>query len=135
MVGSALPHRPSATRRRKDAVCLLGSCGSATRTPHTSGDRHAFIMKNNARSIRLWNTWSCNVTARPLSTTQVQRPAAMLAAWLNAPDLPAGASKVRGTARHTHATHALAHGAELSTVRDKLRHVSIAPPRSTCRST
>src|ERR1700758_4028579 len=59
---------------------------------------------------------------------KVQRPAAVLAAWLNAPDLPAGASKVRGTARHTHATHALARGAELTTVRDKLRHASIASP-------
>jgi integrase len=28
--------------------------------------------------------------------------------------------------RHTHATHALAHGAELTTVRDNLRHASIA---------
>ena len=27
--------------------------------------------------------------------------------------------------RHTHATHALAHGAELTTVRDNLRHASI----------
>jgi site-specific recombinase XerD len=28
--------------------------------------------------------------------------------------------------RHTHATHALAKGAELTTVRDNLRHASIA---------
>jgi site-specific recombinase XerD len=28
--------------------------------------------------------------------------------------------------RHTHATHALARGAELTTVRDNLRHSSIA---------
>jgi integrase len=28
--------------------------------------------------------------------------------------------------RHTHATHALARGAELTTVRDNLRHASIA---------
>ena len=28
--------------------------------------------------------------------------------------------------RHTHATHALAHGAELTTVRDNLRHASVS---------
>lgn len=28
--------------------------------------------------------------------------------------------------RHTHATHALDHGAELTTVRDNLRHASIS---------
>jgi len=28
--------------------------------------------------------------------------------------------------RHTHATHALARGAELTTVRDNLRHVSLS---------
>lgn len=28
--------------------------------------------------------------------------------------------------RHTHATHALARGAELTTVRDNLRHASVA---------
>jgi site-specific recombinase XerD len=28
--------------------------------------------------------------------------------------------------RHTHATHALEHGAELTTVRDNLRHASVS---------
>jgi len=28
--------------------------------------------------------------------------------------------------RHTHATHALGHGAELTTVRDNLRHASVS---------
>lgn len=45
-------------------------------------------------------------------------------------DNPALAEKLRRASphwmRHTHATHALAHGAELTTVRDNLRHASIA---------
>jgi len=43
---------------------------------------------------------------------------------------PALAEKLRRASphwmRHTHATHALARGAELTTVRDNLRHASIA---------
>jgi site-specific recombinase XerD len=45
-------------------------------------------------------------------------------------DHPALAEKLRHASphwmRHTHATHALAHGAELTTVRDNLRHASIS---------
>jgi site-specific recombinase XerD len=45
-------------------------------------------------------------------------------------DHPAVAEKLRHASphwtRHTHATHALARGAELITVRDNLRHASIA---------
>ncbi|KGW18144.1 site-specific integrase [Burkholderia pseudomallei] len=52
------------------------------------------------------------------------------AADLIAADQPAAADKLRRASphwmRHTHATHALARGAELTTVRDNLRHVSIA---------
>lgn len=43
---------------------------------------------------------------------------------------PAAAEKLRRASphwmRHTHATHALAHGAELTTVRDNLRHASLS---------
>jgi site-specific recombinase XerD len=43
---------------------------------------------------------------------------------------PATAEKLRRASphwmRHTHATHALARGAELTTVRDNLRHASVA---------
>lgn len=43
---------------------------------------------------------------------------------------PAAADKLRRASphwmRHTHATHALAHGAELTTVRDNLRHASLS---------
>jgi site-specific recombinase XerD len=45
-------------------------------------------------------------------------------------DHPSLAEKLRRASphwmRHTHATHALAHGAELTTVRDNLRHASIS---------
>ncbi len=45
-------------------------------------------------------------------------------------DTPATAEKLRRASphwmRHTHATHALARGAELTTVRDNLRHASVA---------
>ena len=43
---------------------------------------------------------------------------------------PATAEKLRRASphwmRHTHASHALARGAELTTVRDNLRHASVA---------
>jgi site-specific recombinase XerD len=52
------------------------------------------------------------------------------AANVIAADHPVGAEKLRRASphwmRHTHATHALACGAELTTVRDNLRHASIA---------
>jgi site-specific recombinase XerD len=52
------------------------------------------------------------------------------AARLIEADHPPLAEKLRRASphwmRHTHATHALAHGAELTTVRDNLRHASIA---------
>jgi site-specific recombinase XerD len=52
------------------------------------------------------------------------------AADVIATDHPAAAEKLRHASphwmRHTHATHALARGAELTTVRDNLRHASIA---------
>jgi site-specific recombinase XerD len=45
-------------------------------------------------------------------------------------DSPVVAQKLRQASphwmRHTHATHALAHGAELTIVRDNLRHASIS---------
>jgi site-specific recombinase XerC len=45
-------------------------------------------------------------------------------------DHPVAAEKLRRASphwmRHTHASHALARGAELATVRDNLRHASIA---------
>jgi site-specific recombinase XerD len=45
-------------------------------------------------------------------------------------DAPATAEKLRRASphwmRHTHATHALARGAELTTVRDNLRHASVS---------
>ena len=47
-----------------------------------------------------------------------------------AADSPATAEKLRRASphwmRHTHATHALARGAELTTVRDNLRHASVS---------
>jgi site-specific recombinase XerD len=53
-----------------------------------------------------------------------------LAADQIAVDHPPLAGKLRRASphwmRHTHATHALAHGAELTTVRDNLRHASIS---------
>ncbi|MFJ4292898.1 phage integrase family protein [Cupriavidus sp. NPDC089707] len=52
------------------------------------------------------------------------------AADIIAGDHPAVAEKLRRASphwmRHTHATHALARGAELTTVRDNLRHASVA---------
>jgi hypothetical protein len=52
------------------------------------------------------------------------------AAEVIAADTPVLAEKLRRASphwtRHTHATHALARGAELTTVRDNLRHASIA---------
>jgi site-specific recombinase XerD len=52
------------------------------------------------------------------------------AAGLIEADHPPLAEKLRRASphwmRHTHATHALARGAELTTVRDNLRHASIA---------
>ncbi|CAN7342865.1 site-specific integrase [Cupriavidus necator] len=52
------------------------------------------------------------------------------AAELIGNDHPAAAEKLRRASphwmRHTHATHALARGAELTTVRDNLRHASIS---------
>ncbi len=51
-------------------------------------------------------------------------------AELIAADHPPLADKLRRASphwmRHTHATHALAHGAELTTVRDNLRHASVS---------
>jgi integrase len=53
-----------------------------------------------------------------------------LAANLLEADHPPLAAKLRLASphwmRHTHATHALAHGAELTSVRDNLRHASIS---------
>ena len=47
-----------------------------------------------------------------------------------AADSPATAEKLRRASphwmRHTHATHALARGSELTTVRDNLRHASVS---------
>jgi site-specific recombinase XerD len=54
----------------------------------------------------------------------------MLAADVIEADAPAAAEKLRSASphwmRHTHATHALARGTELTTVRDNLRHASIS---------
>ncbi|MCP2091967.1 UNVERIFIED_ORG: site-specific recombinase XerD [Paraburkholderia sediminicola] len=66
-------------------------------------------------SVRLWN---------------VLRRFFAGAADLVEADSPAVAQKLRKASphwmRHTHATHALAHGAELTIVRDNLRHASIS---------
>lgn len=66
-------------------------------------------------SVRLWKV--------------MQRFFASAAAVLET-DNPAIAEKLRQASphwmRHTHATHALARGAELTTVRDNLRHASIS---------
>ncbi|MGY6236204.1 site-specific integrase [Burkholderia ambifaria] len=66
-------------------------------------------------SVRLWKV--------------MQRFFAQTAALVDA-DNPALAQKLRQASphwmRHTHATHALARGAELTTVRDNLRHASIS---------
>ena len=61
---------------------------------------------------------------------EVMRRFFVLAAEIIAADHPAAAEKLlRATPhwmRHTHATHALARGAELTAVRDNLRHASIS---------
>jgi site-specific recombinase XerD len=66
-------------------------------------------------SVRLWHV--------------LQRFFARAAELVEA-DSPALAQKLRQASphwmRHTHATHALAHGAELTVVRDNLRHASIS---------
>ena len=66
-------------------------------------------------SVRLWN---------------VIKRFFLLAANQIAEDHPPLADKLRRASphwmRHTHATHALASGAELTTVRDNLRHASIS---------
>jgi site-specific recombinase XerD len=53
-----------------------------------------------------------------------------LAHWLLEFRNPVVAEKLRRASphwmRHTHATHALANGADLTAVRDNLRHASIA---------
>ena len=58
------------------------------------------------------------------------------AAEVIAADNPALAEKLRRASphwtRHTHATHVLARGAELTTVRENLRHASLRRRRSTC---
>jgi site-specific recombinase XerD len=61
---------------------------------------------------------------------EIMRRFFVQAAEVIAADSPALAEKLRRASprwtRHTHATQALAHGAELTTVRDNLRHASIA---------
>jgi len=78
---------------------------------------------------RLGNeTDSASITAARL--WHVMRRFFMQAAGLMEADHPPLAEKLRRASphwmRHTHATHALARGAELTTVRDNLRHASIA---------
>jgi site-specific recombinase XerD len=70
---------------------------------------------NRITSTRLWN-----VTKRFFITT----------ADAIESESPKTAEKLRRASphwmRHTHATHALARGAELTTVRDNLRHASVS---------
>ncbi|MGE8163715.1 phage integrase family protein [Paraburkholderia sp. NPDC080076] len=73
-------------------------------------------------------TDSASIT--PARLWHVMRRFFMQAARLMEADHPPLAEKLRRASphwmRHTHATHALARGAELTTVRDNLRHASIA---------
>ncbi|MFM0007087.1 site-specific integrase [Paraburkholderia dipogonis] len=73
-------------------------------------------------------TDSASIT--PARLWHVMRRFFMQAAGLMEADHPPLAEKLRRASphwmRHTHATHALARGAELTTVRDNLRHASIA---------
>jgi site-specific recombinase XerD len=78
-------------------------------------DLKAGSGQNRITSTRLWN-----VTKRFFAAT----------ADVIEADSPKTAEKLRRASphwmRHTHATHALARGAELTTVRDNLRHASVS---------
>ena len=78
-------------------------------------DLQAGSGQNSITSTRLWN-----VTKRFFVTTADAIEA----------ESPKTAEKLRRASphwmRHTHATHALARGAELTTVRDNLRHASVS---------
>lgn len=91
-----LPTSPVLWDRRTPLLCSVGDAGGIT-------------------GSRLW---------------AILRRFFALLADLLAKDLPALADKLRHASphwmRHTHASHALARGAELTTVRDNLRHASIS---------
>ncbi|CAE6897061.1 site-specific integrase [Paraburkholderia domus] len=98
LVERQLPVTPSRWRPDTPLIASLAEDGAASIT-----------------SVRLW--------------TVLQRFFAKAADLVEA-DSPAVAQKLRQASphwmRHTHATHALAHGAELTIVRDNLRHASIS---------
>ncbi|WP_454805404.1 phage integrase family protein [Paraburkholderia fungorum] len=98
LVERRLPVTPSRWRPDTPLIASLAEDGAARIT-----------------SVRLWN---------------VLRRFFAGAADLVDADSPAVAQKLRQASphwmRHTHATHALAHGAELTIVRDNLRHASIS---------
>ena len=98
LVARRLPVTPSRWRPDTPLIPSLAEDGAAAIT-----------------SVRLWKV--------------MQRFFAQTADQVDA-DNPALAQKLRQASphwmRHTHATHALARGAELTTVRDNLRHASIS---------
>ena len=100
-------------------------------------DRYLF-QRGMQTTPALWNPKASLLgnledTASPITGTRlwmVMRRFFLKAAEVVETQSPAVAEKLRRASphwmRHTHATHALAHGAELTTVRDNLRHASIS---------
>ncbi|MBT2304536.1 tyrosine-type recombinase/integrase [Variovorax paradoxus] len=97
-----LPITPS---KWEPATALIGSI---------EGDETAMGSKSGISAARLWH---------------VMKRFFMQVAQVIEQENPATAEKLKRASphwmRHTHATHALARGAELTTVRDNLRHASI----------
>ncbi|WP_371435880.1 phage integrase family protein [Polaromonas sp.] len=96
---------PVTPARWEPATALIGSI---------EGDEASMGSKSGISAARLW---------------QVMKRFFMQVAKVIEAENPATADKLRRSSphwmRHTHATHALARGAELTTVRDNLRHASI----------
>ena len=96
---------PVTPARWEPATALIGSI---------EGDEASMGSKSGISAARLWHV--------------MKRFFAQVAKVIEAEN-PATADKLRRASphwmRHTHATHALARGAELTTVRDNLRHASI----------
>lgn len=97
-----LPVTPS---RWDPATTLIGNI---------DGDEASMGSKSGISAARLWHVMK-RFFAQVANVIEEENPSA--------------AEKLRRASphwmRHTHATHALAHGAELTTVRDNLRHASI----------
>ena len=102
LVQRQLPVTPS---RWDPATTLIGSI---------EGDEASMGSKSGITATRLWHVMK-RFFAQVATVIEKENPAA--------------ADKLKRASphwmRHTHATHALAHGAELTTVRDNLRHASI----------